>query len=118
MRRSSVFGIASLLLMLAAGQAQAHAMLDHAEPRVGNKVAAAPHEVTLWFTQTLEPAFSSVTVTDPAGKRVDSGKPRVSGNQISVSLRPGGAGTYHVTWRVLSVDTHTTDGNFTFSVGP
>jgi methionine-rich copper-binding protein CopC len=37
---------------------------------------------------------------------------------MSVSLRSGGAGTYHVTWRVLSVDTHTTDGNFTFQVGP
>jgi copper resistance protein C len=118
MRRSSVFAIFPLLLVLASGQAQAHAMLDHAEPRVGNKVAAAPHEVTLWFTQTLEPAFSSITVTDPSGKRVDTGKPRVSGNQMSVSLRSGGAGTYHVTWRVLSVDTHTTDGNFTFSVGP
>ena len=61
--------------------------------------------MTLWFTQKLEPAFSTVTVTNAAGQRVDTGKPRVSGSQMSVSLRPGGAGTYHVTWRVLSVDT-------------
>ena len=40
-----------------------------------------------------------------------------SGNQMSVSLRSGGAGTYRVNWRVLSVDTHTTDGSFTFQVG-
>jgi methionine-rich copper-binding protein CopC len=73
--------------------------------------------VTLWFTQKLEPAFSTVTVTDPAGQRVDTGKARVSGNQMSVSVRPGGPGAYHVTWRALSVDTHTTDGNFTFQVG-
>jgi methionine-rich copper-binding protein CopC len=102
------------LLVLAAGAAQAHAFLDHAEPRVGNKVATPPRQVTLWFTQKLEPAFSSVTVTNAAGERLDSGKPRFSGNQMSVSLRPGGSGTYHVNWRVLSVDTHTTDGNFTF----
>jgi methionine-rich copper-binding protein CopC len=106
-----------LLLSLATGEAGAHAFLDHAEPRVGNKVASPPHEVTLWFTQKLEPAFSNVTVTNAAGQRVDTGKPRVSGNQMSVSLRSGAAGTYHVTWRVLSVDTHTTDGNFTFQVG-
>jgi methionine-rich copper-binding protein CopC len=106
-----------LLLSLATGEAGAHAFLDHAEPRVGNKVASPPHEVTLWFTQKLEPAFSNVTVTNAAGQRVDTGKPRVSGNQMSVSLRSGAAGTYHVTWRVLSVDTHTTDGNFTFEVG-
>src|SRR6516164_10065212 len=113
MRRSSLIGIAPLLVVLATGAAQAHAFLDHAEPRVGNKLASPPHEVTLWFTQKLEPAFSSVTVTGPAGQRLDAGKPRVNGSQMSVSLKPGGTGTYHVNWRVLSVDTHTTNGNFT-----
>jgi methionine-rich copper-binding protein CopC len=106
-----------LLLVLATGQASAHAMLDHAEPRVGNKVGAAPRQVTLWFTQKLEPAFSTITVTNAAGQRVDTGKTRVSGSQMSVSLRAGGTGTYHVNWHVLSVDTHTTEGNFTFQVG-
>jgi copper resistance protein C len=117
MRRSSLFGIIPLLLLLATGEATAHAFLDHAEPRVGNKVAAPPREVTLWFTQKLEPAFSNITVTNAAGERVDTGKSRVSGTQMSVSLRPGGTGTYRVNWRVLSVDTHTTNGNFTFQVG-
>jgi methionine-rich copper-binding protein CopC len=117
MRRSKIVGMIHLLFLLATGEASAHAFLDHAEPRVGNKVAAAPREVTLWFTQNLEAAFSTITVTNAAGQRVDTGKPRVTGNQMAVSLRPGGAGTYHVTWRVLSVDTHTTDGNFTFQVG-
>jgi methionine-rich copper-binding protein CopC len=118
MRPKSLFGIIPLVMLFAMGEASAHAFLDHAEPRVGNKVANPPHEVSLWFTQKLEPAFSTITVTNPAGERVDSGKTRVSGSQMSVSLRPGGAGTYHVTWRVLSVDTHTTDGSFTFQVGP
>ena len=117
MRRSSLIGTIPLLTLLAANEASAHAFLDRAEPRVGNKVATPPHEVTLWFTQKLEPAFSNVTVTNAAGQRVDAGKPRISGIQMSVLLRPGGTGTYHVTWHVLSVDTHTTDGNFTFQVG-
>jgi copper resistance protein C len=117
MRRSAMALIVPVLLVLVMGKAVAHAFLDHAEPRVGNKVATPPREVTLWFTQKLEPAFSSVTVTNAAGQRVDTGKARVSGNQMSVSLRPGGTGTYHVTWRVLSVDTHTTDGSFSFQVG-
>jgi copper resistance protein C len=117
MRRSSLSGIIPLLLLLATSGASAHAMLDHAEPRVGNKVATPPHEVTLWFTQNLEPAFSTITVTDSAGKRVDTGKTLVSGSRMSVSLRPGGSGTYHVKWHVISVDTHATDGSFTFQVG-
>jgi copper resistance protein C len=117
MRRTSLVWTIPLLLLFATGEAGAHAMLDHAEPRVGNKVATAPREVTLWFTQKLEPAFSTVTVTNSAGERVDTGKTRVSDSRMSVSLRPGGAGTYHVTWRVLSVDSHSTDGSFTFQVG-
>ena len=117
MQRSAIVVIIPLLLWLVTGAASAHAFLDHAEPRVGNTVAAAPREVTLWFTQKLEPAFSSVAVTNSAGQRVDTGKTLVSGNQMSVSLRSGGAGTYRVNWRVLSVDTHTTDGSFTFRVG-
>ncbi|HMH95610.1 MAG TPA: copper resistance CopC family protein [Bradyrhizobium sp.] len=118
MRNSAIVLTIPLVVLLATGEASAHAFLDHAEPRVGNKVDAAPREVTLWFTQKLEPAFSTITVTNAAGQRVDTGKTRVSGNQMAISLRAGGAGTYHVTWRVLSVDTHTTDGNFTFQVGP
>jgi copper resistance protein C len=118
MRSSIIFGIVPLVLLLVTGEANAHAFLDHAEPRVGNTVATAPREVTLWFTQKLEAAFSAITVTDAAGKRVDVGKTRVSGNQMSVSLRSAGPGTYHVTWHVLSVDTHTTDGSFAFKVGP
>ena len=117
MHRLSLARMVPLLLLLATGEASAHAFLDHAEPRVGNNVATPPREVTLWFTQNLEAAFSTITVTNPAGQRVDTGKPRVSGNKMSVSLRSGGAGTYHVMWRVLSVDTHSTDGSFTFQVG-
>ena len=116
MRRPSLALL--LLASLTTGQASAHAFLDHAEPRVGNKVGNPPKEVTLWFTQKLEPAFSSVTVTGPSGQRIEAGKAHVSGNQVSVSVKGGGAGTYHVNWRVLSVDTHTTDGSFTFEVGP
>ena len=117
MRHSTIITMIPLILLLAAGEASAHAMLDRAEPRVGNKVAAAPRQVTLWFTQKLEPAFSTITVTNASGERVDTGKARVSGNQMSVPLRPGGSGTYRVIWHVLSVDTHTTEGNFTFQVG-
>ena len=118
MRHSSLLiWTTALPLLLAMTEAGAHAFLDHAEPRVGNTVATPPHEVTLTFTQKLEPAFSTISVTNAAGQRVDSGKARVSGSQMSISLKPGGSGTYHVNWRVLSVDTHTTDGNFTFQVG-
>jgi len=103
-------------LLLGSAAAHAHAYLDHANPRVGSTVRTAPRQVTLSFSQKLEPSFSSAQVTDAAGARVDQGA-RVSGMQINVSVKPLPPGTYRVHWKVLSVDTHTTEGNFTFRVG-
>jgi methionine-rich copper-binding protein CopC len=109
--------IAAILLFLLASGAGAHAFLDHASPLVGSTVGAAPHEVSLTFAQNLEPAFSIVTVTDASGTEVSQGKAQISGNTMRVSLKPLGPGTYKVRWRVLSVDTHTTQGTFSFHVG-
>ena len=97
--------------------AHAHAFLDHANPLVGSTVASAPRELALTFTQNLEAAFSSVQVTDANGGRVDSGKPQISGNTVRVGLKSLPQGTYRVRWHVLSVDTHKTEGSFTFRVG-
>ena len=104
------------LLLLGNLAASAHAFLDHANPRVGSTVRTAPREVTLWFSQKLEPSFSSAQVTDGSGARVDQGA-RAEGMELHVSVKPLPPGTYRVRWKVLSVDTHTTQGSFTFRVG-
>jgi copper resistance protein C len=109
--------VSLLLIMLSNAAAQAHAFLDHASPLVGSTVAAAPRDVSLWFTQNLEPAFSGVEVSDSAGARVDDGKPQISGNTMRIGLKPLPPGSYRVRWHVLSVDTHKTEGSFSFRVG-
>jgi methionine-rich copper-binding protein CopC len=114
--RSPLPLVALLLALAGASPAVAHAFLDHAEPRVGSTVATAPRELTLSFTQNLEAAFSTVEVTGPGG-RVDAGKPQISGNTMRVGLKALSPGTYRVRWRALSVDTHTTQGSFTFRFG-
>ena len=106
-----------LLIALAPVAARAHAFLDHASPLVGSTVPTAPHEVVLTFTQNLEAAFSAAQVTNASGARVDQGKAQVSGSTMTVGLKSLGPGSYKVHWHVLSVDTHTTEGTFTFHVG-
>jgi hypothetical protein len=108
----------ALLSLVISTAAQAHAFLDHAEPRVGSTMPAAPREVVLFFSQNLEPAFSSVEVSDASGARVDQGKPKVNATTMRVGLKPLPPGAYRVRWQVLSVDTHTTEGSFSFHVGP
>jgi copper resistance protein C len=106
-----------LLAPLAITAARAHAFLDHASPLVGSTVRSAPREVVLSYTQNLEAAFSTVEVTDASGARIDQGKPQISGSTMRVGLKSIGPGSYKVRWHVLSVDTHTTEGSFTFHVG-
>jgi methionine-rich copper-binding protein CopC len=113
----TVLAILSLLLVASASTAQAHAFLDHASPLVGSRVATAPHEVSLTFTQNLEPAFSTVEVTDASGARVDQGKAQISGSTMQIGLKALPPGSYKVRWHVLSVDTHSTQGAFSFQVG-
>lgn len=110
------FCVAWLLLIVSAPVAHAHASLSNASPSSGAALSAAPEEVTLTFTDTLEAAFSNLTVTDASGVIVSQGKAQVSGNVMRVSLKPLSAGIYKVNWRAVSTDTHKTDGNFTFSV--
>lgn len=106
--------------LLAAPSAWAHAFLDHASPPVGSTLRQPPTAISLWFTQELEPAFSSVTVVDQGGQRVDAGNAAVDARDATIlraSLKPLPPGTYKVMWHVVSVDTHTTEGTFTFRVG-
>ena len=101
--------------------AGAHAYLERAQPAAGSSVRESPRELTLWFTQKIEPAFSEVRVLDPGGKQVDAGAPRFDSDgakALRISLPKLAAGTYRVKWRILSVDTHVSEGEFTFDVAP
>jgi methionine-rich copper-binding protein CopC len=109
------------ILLVGAIIAGAHAFLERADPRVGSTVHSSPPLVRLWFTEQLEPAFSSVQVVNDAGQRVDKGDAQVDPSapkQLRISLSSLPPGTYKVIWRVLSVDTHVTEGNFIFRVAP
>jgi copper resistance protein C len=112
--------IVFLSVMLFPASARAHAMLDRASPLVGSTVTNAPKELVLWFTEKLEPAFSTIEVRNMQGATMQSGNAQVDRadrTQLRVPLKSLPPGTYTVNWRVLSVDTHRTQGSFSFTVG-
>ena len=107
-------------IALACIAAHAHAFLARAEPRVGAQVQAAPAQVKLSFSEPLEGAFSSVTVVNAKGQRVDRDDAHVDAANnalLLVSMQVLVPGTYTVHWRAVSKDTHVTQGDFTFRVG-
>ena len=104
---------------LAVGPAAGHAVLLRAEPRVESKLKRAPDEVRLYFTEQLEPAYSSVRVVDGRGQQVDrrdGGIDRTNPTLLRVTLPSLAPGTYRVLWRVLSIDADITEGGFTFTI--
>ena len=106
-------------MLIAPPAVRAHAFLDHSDPAVGSTVPTAPGVLHIWFTQELEPAFSWIQVADKSGAAVNDGPASVDPNnkqEMDIKLKPLHAGTYTVKWHALSVDTHTTEGDFTFQV--
>ena len=109
----------SLVLLLPAARINAHGFLEHSDPSVGSKVHSAPAAVRIWFTEAIEPRFSSIQVFDATGKQVDkkdTHSDRSNRSLLQISLPPLGPGTYKVVWGVVSVDTHVTKGDFTFQI--
>jgi copper resistance protein C len=102
--------------------AEAHAFLDHADPRVGSTLTGSPSAVKIWFTEELEAAFSKIQVFDAKAEEVDQKDSKVDSTDkslMSVSVLPLPAGVYKVMWSAVAVDTHHTTGTFTFKVtGP
>ena len=112
---------ALLATMLAASAAHAHAFMERAAPAVGSVVHGAPTQVELKFSQPLEPVFSDLKVLDGNGKRIDRNDKAVDPSDktvMRVSLPALTPGTYKVVWRALSIDTHVSQGDYTFELAP
>jgi len=108
-----------LVLIVGSARLEAHAFLKQADPGVGSTVRTSPGEVRIRFTENIEPAVSSIQVFDASGKEVDKRDLHLDPSDhalLHVSLPSLGAGIYKVVWRVVSVDTHVTNGNFTFRI--
>ena len=104
------------------GQAAfAHAHLLAATPAADSVVTQTPPEVTITFSEPVEPRFSTIQVTAADGKRIDQGEPHLingDGKQLGVAVAALPPGGYTVLWHATAVDTHKTEGTYQFTVAP
>jgi copper transport protein len=117
--RAALAAIVALAALAAAPSALAHAQLVATEPADDAVLAESPAQVVLRFNEAVETAFGAVRVYDAAAKRVDDGDVgRPDSRTVTVGVDGRLArGTYTVTWRVLSADSHPVAGAFVFHVG-
>ena len=100
----------------------AHAHLRSAQPPVDSTVRADVQDLRIIYSEAVEPRFCQVQVTAPDGKAVDVSKPQTDPADAKIlvvhfahKLAPG---AYKVEWHATAVDTHKTEGKYSFTVAP
>ena len=98
--------------------ASAHSFPEKETPSAGQKVASPPPEVVIDFDAPIEKLFAKLEVTGADGQNLAAGAPQVSddGRQLSIKVGALKPGDYTVKWAVVCIDTHHTEGSYTFSV--
>ncbi|MGV2289697.1 copper resistance protein CopC [Trinickia sp. YCB016] len=115
----SMRGAAAALTLTLAQFAFAHAYPTKQVPGAGATVTTSQKDVAIDFDDGLEPAFSSISVTDASGKSVANGKSVVDASNkkhMSVALNALTPGVYTVAWVAVADDGHRTQGHYTFTV--
>jgi copper transport protein len=107
------------LVLVPAVPAFAHATLTGADPKPDSVLTSAPRQVTLTYDEAVDIKLGQLRVVAPDGSTASVGKPgKPHPNQVRVrlagTLRDG---TYLVSWRVISADSHPVAGGYTFSIG-
>lgn len=107
-----------MLLALSPPAVLAHAKLIRSQPKANARLEEAPKLIELWFSEELEPNFSTIEVTDAEGKRIALGEVTLSegGKKVSAPFGDLSPGVYTVAWKALSKDEHTIRGKFTFTL--
>ena len=112
-----LFGLLSVLCG-PADPAGAHAVLVGSDPAAGAILSAAPNRVTLTFSESVQVLAGKIEVVAPDGSRADRADPTAAGDTITIPLGTGGGrGTYLVSYRVISADSHPVASSLTYSVG-
>ena len=107
-----------LLLPSMVSLSSAHAFPETETPAAGQNVTTSPAEIAIKFDAPIEQLFARLQVLDTAGKDQAAGAPQVSDDArtLAVKLVPLKPGHYTVTWSVVCVDTHQTNGSYDFTM--
>jgi len=113
--------LALCLTLLFPAIASAHAILLRSDPAKDSVLSIAPKQVRMWYSEALNPAFSTAVVVNGENKRVDNRDAHISSSdqtEMDVTLQPNlPPSVYIVIWRTDSAaDGHILRGSFIFSV--
>lgn len=113
--------LALLMAFLLPLTASAHAILLRSDPAQDALLNVAPQQVRMWFSEDLNPTFSTAVVVNQNNRRVDKANAHVTSTdprEMDVSLSPNlPPAVYVVVWRTDSADDgHILRGSFLFTI--
>lgn len=118
-RRKMASCLVAVLVMALTDVAWAHAALVKSEPARRAALSKPPSHVRLWFNERIESEYATISVIRDGAGPVETPKAQVDKNDPKLLVLPLPVlvpGAYSVKYRVLSVDGHTVDYGYTFSV--
>jgi len=122
MRFVTTIAYAGLFTLITTVSALAHAEYQSSVPETDATVKSAPKEISIVFSEEVNPDLSRIVVNDSAGTEVDMGNSHIVGGnakQLAVDVKSLQAGTYMVLWiSVAADDGHKLTGKFKFTIAP
>jgi len=99
--------------------ASAHAELESSSPTAGAVLPTSPNQITLTFSEGVDPLPDSIRVVAGDGTAVSIGSINQDGGNstMAADVPTLADGSYVVAWKAISADSHPVAGAFTFSVG-
>jgi hypothetical protein len=97
--------------------------LAHSRPKVmvpaPDSTVSAPANISVTFTEPLEPKFSSLSVTDPQGNKLNTASSLPLPNDpktLTLALPVLKPGDYLVHWITVAPDGHRMEGEYKFTI--
>jgi methionine-rich copper-binding protein CopC len=113
--RKAILVTAALLAFLFAPAAQANTLVA-TSPIAGSTLKAGPSAITITTEFPLIEEGNEIVVTDPNGKRVDTGILTVLGTDAVAEMKPlETSGLYKVTYLLLAEADIPLEGSYTFT---
>ena len=111
----AILAIAALITLLFAPAAQANTLVA-TSPIAGSTLKAGPSAITITTEFPLIEEGNEIAVTDPNGKRVDTGILTVLGTDAVAEMKPlETSGVYKVSYLLLSEADIPLEGSYTFT---
>jgi len=114
----ALLGAWAVLAISGATPALAHATVVGSDPAESSRLQSPPSKVTMTFSEDVSLGAGYLKVVDSKSNIVSNGEAKVQGRNVTVPLKSGlGDGSYIVSYRVTSADSHPIGGAYAFVVG-